>query len=83
MTRNPPYVRYVSPLDTTCDNDSHLLTSLPFYCVNESGNNLGIGGIKALVPALTQMPHLTTLNIQGKSRVLRLHDGVCWLGTSE
>ena len=55
----------------------------PCCCANESDNNLGVGGINALIPALTQMPHLTTLNLQGKSRVLRLHDGVCWLGTSK
>ena len=34
----------------------------------ETGNDLKVDGIKALVPALMQMTHMTKLNLEGKSR---------------
>ena len=47
----------------------------PAGCVNEPGNRLGVDGAKALVPALEQMPHMTKLDLYGKSRVTVTHAG--------
>ena len=38
----------------------------PFGCVYKLGNRLGVDGANALLPALTQMKHMTTLNLAGK-----------------
>ena len=50
--------------------------SLPFACMNEPGNDLGADGAKALVPALTQMTQMTTLNLYSKSRMAHAHTSV-------
>ncbi len=44
-------------------------------CVNEPDNALGLGGAKALVPALKQMTHMTELDLSGKSRMASVHVG--------
>ena len=53
-----------------------LFVSLPFACVYEPANYLGADGAKALVPALTQMTQMTTLNLRGKSRMTHAHTAV-------
>ena len=75
-------------LDTTrvCENNwdvamilkptvimTHAFRSLPFGCVNKPDNKLGDDGATALVPALTQMTQMTTLNLSCKSRMTHAH----------
>ena len=71
----PPSATKLTP---HCDNDSHLPTSLAFACVPETDNDLKVDGVKALVPALKQMTHMTELNLLSKSRMTQAHGGVCW-----
>ena len=47
--------------------------------MNEPGNGLGVGGAEALAPALARMVHMTTLNLECKSRRTYAPGGVCWL----
>ena len=85
ITRNPPSVSYVCKL-IGCDDETHpplvinIMTHIrsphsSLFCVHEPDNELGVGGARALVPALEQMPHMTTLNLESKSRMTRAHGG--------
>ena len=53
---------------------SHVLfIAHPFACVHYAENGLRVDGAKALVPALAQMTHMTTLNLSSKSRIPHAH----------
>jgi len=41
----------------------------PFGCVYKLDNELGVDGANALLPALKQMKHMTTLDLFGKFRM--------------
>ena len=52
---------------THYDNDSHCAhTTTPLWLCYKLDNRLGVDGAKALLPALTQMKQMTTLNLRGK-----------------
>ena len=57
---------------------SHILFAAhPFACFdNDTDNDLGVDGAKALVPALAQMTHMKTLHLRSKSPMPHAHTAV-------